>query len=477
MEKEKNTPMKGTALVPSMWMMGTLVGLVLLSGCTGRDSFATQVSSLSSLTSTGFPQLISYQALPDMSDSLLCVSRPATTRLAASLQQDTLLAGAALQASGPAGAAQTASRAPLRMIRDPYAAYSSIAVDMVRDEVVVTDENLFSILVYDRLADTPPQAERTEPKRTIGGPKTNIEFTCGLYLDQKSGDIYAVNNDRPSPLVIFSREARGNVSPHREVHPPHGTFGIAVDEEDQELFLTIQHDSAVVVYAKTAGGEDAPIRLLQGPRTGLADPHGIAVDTQNDLIFVTNYGSVHDVSASAGAWSGRDLPEANWPLDRDFAVPGSGQILPPSITVYSKSASGNTAPLRVIEGPKTQLNWPTGIAVDPERGELFVANDTGHAIVVFNEKASGDVAPIRVLQGPRTGIKNPTGVFLDTRNDELWVANFGNHSATVYELTAEGDTAPLRTIRSAPIGQPSPMIGNPSSLAYDGRREEILVPN
>ena len=90
MEKEKNTPMKGTALVPSMWMMGTLVGLVLLSGCTGRDSFPTQVSSLSSLTSTGFPQLISYQALPDMSDSLLCVSRPATTRLAASLHQDTL---------------------------------------------------------------------------------------------------------------------------------------------------------------------------------------------------------------------------------------------------------------------------------------------------------------------------------------------------------------------------------------------------
>ncbi|MEE8161217.1 MAG: hypothetical protein V3T61_06225, partial [Acidobacteriota bacterium] len=145
--------------------IGVITGFVLLAGGAGQHTSLGETQSLPALTSTGFPQLISYQALPDMSDSLLCVSRPATTRLAASLQQDPLLAGAALQASGQTGAADTAARAPLRMIRDPYAAYSSIAVDMVRDEVVVTDENLFSILVYDRLADTPPQAERTEPKR------------------------------------------------------------------------------------------------------------------------------------------------------------------------------------------------------------------------------------------------------------------------------------------------------------------------
>src|SRR5437899_6402698 len=34
---------------------------------------------------------------------------------------------------------------PLRWIHDPYAAYSSVAVDPINNEVVLTDENLFQI--------------------------------------------------------------------------------------------------------------------------------------------------------------------------------------------------------------------------------------------------------------------------------------------------------------------------------------------
>ena len=123
------------------------------------------------------------------------------------------------------------------------------------------------------------------------------------------------------------------------------------------------------------------------------------------------------------------------------------------------------------------MNWPAGIAADPEREELYVANDAGDSILVFSADARGDATPIRTLKGPRSGIKNPTGLFLDKKNDELWVSNFGNHTATVYKPTASGDTPPLRTIRSGPLGEPSLMIGNPGSVAYDTKREEILVPN
>ena len=99
------------------------------------------------------------------------------------------------------------------------------------------------------------------------------------------------------------------------------------------------------------------------------------------------------------------------------------------------------------------------------------------SILVFNSSAEGDVAPIRVLEGVNTGIKNPTGLFLDTHNNELWVTNFGNHTVTVYPSGAGGDTAPLRTIRSAPMGEPSLMIGNPGAVEFDTKRKEILVPN
>ena len=50
-------------------------------------------------------------------------------------------------------------------------------------------------------------------------------------------------------------------------------FGIAVDEKNQELLLTIQDDAAVVAYPKSAQGEEPPIRLLQGEKTLLAAPH------------------------------------------------------------------------------------------------------------------------------------------------------------------------------------------------------------
>ena len=117
------------------------------------------------------------------------------------------------------------------------------------------------------------------------------------------------------------------------------------------------------------------------------------------------------------------------------------------------------------------------MAIDEERGELYVANDMGDSILVFRTDAEGDVAPLRVLQGAKTGLKNPTGVYLDRKEQELLVANFGNHTATAYKLPAGGDVAPLRKVRSGPADTPALMIGNPGSVAYDSKREEILVPN
>ncbi len=188
---------------------------------------------------------------------------------------------------------------------------------------------------------------------------------------------------------------------------------------------------------------------------------------------MANYGSTHDVSPTENMRESKP----NWPLGRRQAIPGSGKFYPPAITVYSRTAKGNTPPLRVIEGPKTGLNWPTGMAFHSERDELFVTNDMTNSILVFRADAEGNVAPTRSLQGPRTGLDNPTGIYLDTKNDELWIANFGNHSLTVYDITVEGDVPPKRTIRSALPEKPSLMIGNPSAVAYDTKRKEILVPN
>ena len=457
--------------MPGQSYAGVVACAVLLGSFTAwtlAPVMLDEVAPVRAAPTDGFeqgPRLVGYQPYPEWANQ--CSWTPASSALLS------VPAGAGPLPPGvlakPAQMGEPPEqRDPLRVLRDSYPGYTAVGVDVSRDEVILTDENLFQVLVYDRLTDTPATA-RSDPKRIIGGLATKIEFQCGLYIDPNNGDIYAANNDTMRTLVVFSREAEGNVSPLRELRTPLGTFGIAVDEAHQELILSVQHDNAVVVYRKEAAGNEAPIRWLQGDRTRLADPHGIALDTKNDVLFVANFGSVRQVRPPDGVSSG--------PLGRDAIVAGSGEFRPPSISVYSRSASGDTPPLRVITGPKTQFNWPTGLAVDAERQELYVANDMGNSVLVFSAAASGDVSPIRILEGGRTNLKNPTGLTLDLKNDELWVTNFGNHTATVYPRAASGDVEPLRTIRSAPAGIPSLMIGNPGAVEFDTRRAEILVPN
>jgi DNA-binding beta-propeller fold protein YncE len=421
---------------------------------------------------SGSAQLVSIEPLP-IAEGAECQWLPASARAGLTAFSQAGQAGES-RGSGMASPAEAAKRQPIRRIHDPYPSFSSIAIDLKNDEVVLTDENLFQVLVYDRLTNTPPTAGFSEPKRMLGGVNTKIEFQCGVYVDPETGDIYAVNNDTVDTLVIFSREQRGNVAPAAELHTLHGTFGIAVSESRRELFMTVQHTNALVVWNKAARNQDHPIRLLQGNATRLADPHGIAVDSRRGLIFVTNHGSSRELRAGP-ANQGRRAAIPNWPAGGQVA--GSGRMVPSSITVYAIDAQGDTAPLRVITGPKTNLNWPTGLAVNEETGELFVANDMHDEVLVFPYDAEGDVAPKRALRGPKTGLKNPTGLNLDLKNEELWVANFENHTAAAYRLDAVGDTPPLRQIRSGPVDEPALMIGNPGSVAYDSNREQILVPN
>ena len=158
---------------------------------------------------------------------------------------------------------------------------------------------------------------------------------------------------------------------------------------------------------------------------------------------------------------------------------GTGAFYPPAIKVYSLDADGDAAPLRVITGDKTQLNWPAAMKFNPDNGDLYVANDIGQSVLVFSgaSTAQGNVAPARAVKGSRTKLAYPTGVALDRKNQELWVSNLGSSSATVYPLMATGDVAPLRVIRSAPLNKKSLNFGRTAAVAYDNKREQILVPN
>ena len=256
-------------------------------------------------------------------------------------------------ARAQAGRVPGGGESPVRTIKDPYPSFAGVSVDPVRNEVVFTDESLFQVLVYDRMENTPAGAAASKPKRVIVGEKTNIEFQSSAWVDSKTGEIYAVNNDTRDTTVVFGAGANGNAAPVRSIQTPHGSFGIAAAEAHDEVLMTIQHDSAIVAYKKNAGENDSPIRLLQGLATKLADPHGIAYDPQEDVIFVANFGATHDVSP--GRTGGRDRRGRGadqLAAGPRLAVPGSGTINKPSISVHRRLATGNEPPAPGHRGPR-----------------------------------------------------------------------------------------------------------------------------
>ena len=403
---------------------------------------------------TGYPQLVSIQELPDSGE--LCLPEPANLHLTAGLQDNNLFSAfqeTAYAAAQGAGITGDVTRPPVRQIWDTDPIYVSIAVNTRTDEVVLQDTNEFGLRIFNRLDNTPPTAKSLEPKKLIQGAKTKLEYHQGLYIDPKNGEIYSVASDNQDNILTFSQDSSGNVAPVRELKVPHRGFAMAIDEEKQEMYVTIQYPPKIVVYRKGAFGNEQPIRVLEGESTRLSDIHGLAIDTKNRLMYITSWGNVSQ-----------------------YLVPGSGRYERPSITVYPLDAKGDTPPLRIIQGSKTQLNWPGAMSLDPE-GNLYVANDMSHSILVFHGADRGDVGPARVIKGDKTGLSNPIGMFVDAKNQELWAANMGNSTATVYPLKANGNVAPLRTIRTAPAGKESLKWGKPSGLAYDSKREQLLVAN
>src|SRR5437762_1993730 len=190
------------------------------------------------------------------------------------------------------------------------------------------------------------------------------------------------------------------------------TYGIAVDESTQEMFLTTQHPAAILVWPKQAKDKDAPLRIIEGDHTQLAEAQGIALDTKNQLIYVSNKGAWAGLNNNVG-WA-RLYPQPGaktWNINQatrvlDF-VPGTGEDRGPSITVHPLKGQGDIAPVLTIKGPQTRLNWPSEMSIDVDHQELYVTNPVTNEILVFRATDSGNVAPIRVLKGSKTFLNIP----------------------------------------------------------------------
>jgi hypothetical protein len=108
-------------------------------------------------------------------------------------------------------------------------------------------------------------------------------------------------------------------------------------------------------------------------------------------------------------------------------------------------ANGQAATTRAIEGQKTLLGRTMhGIDYDPIHDEITVPQQFGQAILTFRGDARGEEPPIRVIQGPLTQLVEPDRVTVDSVNNEIYVPDAD--TIYVFAREAHGNVAPIRRL-------------------------------
>ncbi len=164
---------------------------------------------------------------------------------------------------------------------------------------------------------------------------------------------------------------------------------IFYDEIHDEIVIPQPFAGAILTFQGGAAGEVPPLRIIQGPKTGLVS---------NDVMTVD-------------------------PVHNEYFVPrreGGGMIL-----VFDRMAQGDVAPIRTIGGPQARLG---GIpAVDYENNFLVVSGRGG--IYIYNRTDSGDIQPLRMITGgPKSGAQSI--------GSPLWIPGTRNFLATARKFGA-----------------------------------------
>ena len=231
--------------------------------------------------------------------------------------------------------------------------------------------------------------------------------------------------------------------------------------------------------------------MIEGGRTRLArTSHAVAFDEKNDEIVVPNP-FAEAVLFFRGNASGDEAPirtiqgpktllQDNDELTIDSV---NGEVIVPTrqaILVFSRLANGDVAPLRIIGGPKTKINKARGIVVDPVNNIIAIGNRDPQGILIFNRTDQGDVTPRTIITGPKTGIYATKGFTVNPTRKELIATveargvqvsrNVGESFVGVWNYSDNGDVPPKAILKG-----PSTMLIAPRGAVLNVKDNEMYV--
>lgn len=282
----------------------------------------------------------------------------------------------------------------------------------------------------------------------------------GVAVDSK-GNIY-VADTYVGAVFIFSTEVEKVNFIHngREVHFEQ-VIGLAMDDNDR-LFISDSHLKTIFVFD--------PAHRLVGSfgADSLERPSGIALDTKNRLLYVTdvvkNHVAVFDADTfkfqrAIGGPPGKpgDEDPGTFARPTNVAVDAKGDIYV-SDTINNRiqifDAEGNFLSLfgRGGDGPGF-FGRPKGLAVDRD-GHIWVADASMDRVQVFDRK--GQLAGYFGMHGTLPGqFVLPTGVAIDSQNRVMVTEQFKGR-LQIFRYITDAEAAAEKAQKSALNAAPSP---------------------
>jgi len=255
---------------------------------------------------------------------------------------------------------------------------------------------------------------------------------------------------------VFARLADGNDTRIRAIEGQGTLLGrtmhaIAYDPLHDEILVPQQFGQGILIFRGAANGEEPPARVIRGPKTGLIALDRLGVDPVNDEIYVPEGDKVlvFPRGANGDEAPKRILtgPATRIGAARSVAVDPTRNLLivastPSSagervneLTIFDRTASGNTKPLRVITGLGSSWN----VAVYPERGLIFVVQ-RGY-VGVWHVDDNGKVPPRLTIGGPGGALRDPRGVTIDPRNRAVIVSDKQLNAVLTFEVPQVFDSS------------------------------------
>lgn len=359
---------------------------------------------------------------------------------------------------------------PSRRFPGSIAGPSGVFLDRSTDTLYVANTDHNSILIFENAGTLDLPAGSADATRIISGPKSGLNHPVGVAYDAGRDRLYVTNRGNPEvttddSILVFQKDCpqanllNGDIAPCRTLSGPATLLdlpqALALDTQFDILYIANTGNHSILAYENASQsavqGDLAPTRIItphgdpSQPESFLNHPSALFIDSVNDRLYAVNAG-------------------------------GS----PPAILVYENAVvrSGGTIPERVLIGQNRQLSSPAGIAFSIEQDRLYLLdnNNSGAAVVIFDNFSSrcaiSPCDPSRVVAGAQTGLSRATGLAYDPARDTIYVANTSANNLLIFAL--DGNLTPLRMNTGS---YQTTGLRQPNGFYYDEQRDRLYIAN